>query len=264
MTRGRQPARKSRPSGRGAGVWEETEDLELVSFAAIGHSLTTPFALADGSSYARWRVGLDGMVTFKGSVVFGASTEPGDGDILAIPLPVQAARSNNAADLTLGIASVDEGAAASPRRFQHLNPTLLDPAAAVQAPYGDENRYLQLFLQHMISAGTATIASGSSSSGSVPHGVGTTPQPLDFNVIAMNAPSSNPGVVYLADADIDAVNAVFRCKTAISGGTGLNLGWKAYVEPNGAATFDLLVNGDRPWPLAEGCILQWYVEYEAG
>lgn len=233
---------------------------ELVGFVVSGAAPSVQPANPTGVNFARYLDLGNGFVLFKFRFGFDANTVFGTGEhIWAVRLPVPLNRATGGADLVNGTAQAWAGAAANPQWCATLRPSAMDPMFH-GGNNGMEDYYIQFFNQYLLGAGTAAFALAGSTV-AVNHGVGSTPNAYDVDVNATNTPTTAPGVIYISATSSSQIT--FGIRNASASGTALTLGWKVRMEPNGAATLDVLANHLRPFLWAAGSELSGSIVYEA-
>jgi hypothetical protein len=125
----------------------------------------------------------------------------------------------------------------------------------------NEDYYAQFFLEHMVASGTGSIAAATTSS-TITHGLGTTPNVWDIHVVQTANTTTAIGEIFITN--VTSTTFDVNVRTA-PGASTFVFSWKATVEPNsGGASFDLLVNQKRPFgQWAAGDVLGWSLDYQA-
>jgi hypothetical protein len=143
-----------------------------------------------------------------------------------------------------------------------LIPTLGDPFP----PYpvqSNEDYYAQFFCAHSLASGTGAVISGTGTSVTVTHGLGTTPTASDIQVVCV-AKSGTPAAsrqVYVNTITSTQFN--INVTTAPGAGTSLTFDWKVRAEPNNSVDVAPLLNHGRPWAWDENDRLSAQLIYEA-
>jgi hypothetical protein len=244
-------------SGQQADLWRVYQPT-IRGFSQSGSGITQPVLNSAVVFGEYWNSG-QGRVLCRGSIQFASDTTFGSSEsVWGVSLPVPANRSSGGADMPIGEAWLWQGSSADPQLNMSAIPTLMDPLL----PGGNqsqEDSYFQIFVPYLISYGTGSIATGATST-TVTHGLGETPAAYDIQVVATNAPSTTPKIVYVTNIDSDSfdVNVVSSSAT-----TGLTFGWKCRAEPNASSELALLASHLKPWVWASGHSISWLIEYEA-
>lgn len=239
----------------------QTHDVQLRGFISSG-TPTQPM-LKNSTKVARWVRKPNGLVHYYGQIAFGSDMSSGDfgsGEtVWGLSLPVPANRSSGGADLPIGTGFAWQGSSANPSVNMTMIATLMDPLAGGGGAQTQEDSYAQLFVPYLLSYGTGTITSGTTST-TITHNLGHTPVAYDIHIRPTNNTTANPGHIYVDT--IGATTFAVNCKNNPST-SGLSFSWKARAEPNGSTTFDLLAARNKPWTWASGHVLGWNLTYEA-
>lgn len=243
--------------GLGPSLWQAFLP-NIRGFSAAGTGITDPVIGASAPRFGQFWNNGQGRVFYQGSIEFDANTTFGTGEsVWGLTLPVPASRSNGGADLPIGNCWLWQKGS-DPQLNMVAIPTLMDPLLP-GGNQGQEDHYFQIFLPYSISYGTGSIATSATST-TVTHNLGYTPSAYDIKIVATNAPSTTPKIVYVNNITSTTfdVNVVSSSAT-----TGLTFAWKIVAEPNGTTNFAQLANHVRPWVWASGQVIAWQIEYEA-
>lgn len=233
-------------------------DAILQGFVISGSAPTVQPANPTGTNGAKFLDLGNGLILFKFWFIFDANTVFGTGEhIWAVRLPIPANRASGGADLTDGTCLAWQGAAANPQLTMALRPSLMDPML-YGGNQGMEDYFIQFFCPYLLSMGTGSIASASTST-TVTHNLGSTPSAFDIQIMPTATTTTNPGVIYINN--IGPTTFQVNTKTAPGAG-GLSFAWKARMEPNGTTLLDVLANHTRPWLWAAGHQLTGTIVYE--
>lgn len=205
----------------------------------------------------RFLVGNQGLVkVFIGITLVAGDTLP-SGETFGwyVSLPAVANRASGGADLPIGTAMLWQGAAADPSPLMIGQVLLADPAIPVTQ--GREDRFCMVAIAGTLGYGTATIPSGSTSV-TVTHGLGGTPNAYDLRIVLTNTPTTNPQWWSVQNIGATTFDIVVKTNPSTTGAT---FAWKADCFPNG--TLNQIMGSNRPWVWAAGHRINMQLEYEA-
>jgi hypothetical protein len=236
----------------------QDHDVQIRGFITSG-TPTQP-TLGNSTKVARWVRKPNGLIHYYGQITFGSGATFGSGEtVWGLSLPVPGNRASGAADQPIGTGFAWQGTSASPSVNVAMVATMMDPLAGGGGAQTQEDSWAQFFCPYLLSWGTGSIGTGSTST-NVTHNLGHTPNAYDIHFTPTTSTGNNTGTPYVSATSSTTFTVTLRTAPT---GTGLDFSWKARAEPNGSTALDLLAARNKPWTWAAGHVFGWNLTYEA-